>query len=544
MSYTILESNPIIENETVNDNINVNENDIEDQIITELNKWINDDKIEFNEEYSIDVICGKGYTKVLNWWIQFKLKAEIKHSKSIAFGIPLFLYNFFTKRTIFSERFDILYTEDAINNAAINGRVDILEMLFNTNNMKIKLGNNAIDLASSKGHINVLNWFLENQQIKFTYSTNALIWAIENNEIDIFKWWLKAACDHNVILLYNIDTFLTVIANGNIDLLKLWLSKSKNRILISDVQLSTRMLNKIKKQNKKNYLDDKVRYITHDYSHDNLIKTKDYIELWYNDDVYNEALSTKNFEIIRLIFEGTGSNCNYNGTYIDNISNDGLIDILEFLRPIKLIYINAIDDASANGNYDVLKWWLKSHVPRIYTQKAMDKASALGYIDILDLWVTNASYNRLSYSSNALTYASLNGYLTVLEWWIKKRNNLKLVADEKVIHYAFEKRNDMILFWWYYHNDLFNFKFTDEMMVICLQYENFYNDLIYTNVTSLINEPEFECSICCDSEDSSKKIGQLKCGHKFHIKCINQWTSLRKICPYCTQQIQIFEDFI
>lgn len=42
------------------------------------------------------------------------------------------------------------------------------------------------------------------------------------------------------------------------------------------------------------------------------------------------------------------------------------------------------------------------------------------------------------------------------------------------------------------------------------------------------------CVICCD-ELGSKKHGQLKCGHKFHKKCIEQWmeVSAHKDCPIC-----------
>ena len=49
------------------------------------------------------------------------------------------------------------------------------------------------------------------------------------------------------------------------------------------------------------------------------------------------------------------------------------------------------------------------------------------------------------------------------------------------------------------------------------------------------NEKDY-CVICCE-ELGKGKHGELKCGHKFHKKCIKQWmeVSAHKDCPTCRE---------
>lgn len=52
------------------------------------------------------------------------------------------------------------------------------------------------------------------------------------------------------------------------------------------------------------------------------------------------------------------------------------------------------------------------------------------------------------------------------------------------------------------------------------------------------------CAICCDrfcrkrKRKTKKKtrIGVLKCGHEYHVKCIKEWLLKKNICPLCRAQ--------
>lgn len=45
------------------------------------------------------------------------------------------------------------------------------------------------------------------------------------------------------------------------------------------------------------------------------------------------------------------------------------------------------------------------------------------------------------------------------------------------------------------------------------------------------------CSICLESKRWYQDIRTLKCGHKFHINCIVNWTNLQLSCPECRIEI-------
>jgi hypothetical protein len=41
------------------------------------------------------------------------------------------------------------------------------------------------------------------------------------------------------------------------------------------------------------------------------------------------------------------------------------------------------------------------------------------------------------------------------------------------------------------------------------------------------------CVICLKSKRFYQDIRELKCGHRFHLKCIYNWSHLKKSCPLC-----------
>lgn len=46
------------------------------------------------------------------------------------------------------------------------------------------------------------------------------------------------------------------------------------------------------------------------------------------------------------------------------------------------------------------------------------------------------------------------------------------------------------------------------------------------------NKKVFECNICLES-NLNIKIRKLKCNHKFHITCIEEWLNIKQRCPLC-----------
>jgi len=56
---------------------------------------------------------------------------------------------------------------------------------------------------------------------------------------------------------------------------------------------------------------------------------------------------------------------------------------------------------------------------------------------------------------------------------------------------------------------------------------------------ALANPNLEECSICLGAMLNPRHTKTLRCGHKFHRKCIDQWTATNKSCPLCRIPIQI-----
>ena len=42
-----------------------------------------------------------------------------------------------------------------------------------------------------------------------------------------------------------------------------------------------------------------------------------------------------------------------------------------------------------------------------------------------------------------------------------------------------------------------------------------------------------ECSICLDGIQNGDQVRTLRCGHKFHAACIDEWLTVRRSCGYC-----------
>lgn len=68
--------------------------------------------------------------------------------------------------------------------------------------------------------------------------------------------------------------------------------------------------------------------------------------------------------------------------------------------------------------------------------------------------------------------------------------------------------------------------------------ENDY-DSYPSDDTEEIDELDNECTICMEFLNDYES---LKCGHKFHVQCIDEWLQNHEICPVCkTRCIPHFE---
>ena len=47
------------------------------------------------------------------------------------------------------------------------------------------------------------------------------------------------------------------------------------------------------------------------------------------------------------------------------------------------------------------------------------------------------------------------------------------------------------------------------------------------------------CAICLDDLKTGQMVKALRCSHKFHEKCINNWLKQKLLCPLCKEKIDL-----
>lgn len=47
------------------------------------------------------------------------------------------------------------------------------------------------------------------------------------------------------------------------------------------------------------------------------------------------------------------------------------------------------------------------------------------------------------------------------------------------------------------------------------------------------------CAICLDDMKTGQMVKALRCSHKFHEKCINNWLKQKLLCPLCKEKVTL-----
>ncbi|KAI9155960.1 hypothetical protein H9P43_009070 [Blastocladiella emersonii ATCC 22665] len=107
---------------------------------------------------------------------------------------------------------------------------------------------------------------------------------------------------------------------------------------------------------------------------------------------------------------------------IGRAAAEGNLDVLrawlETTGPLEYS-VNALDEASINGHFHVLKWWRTQQDPRLpmrYSTRAVDGASARGDNTMLSWWKTVCGGDLLC-TNQALDLAIQNGHVKTVKWW-------------------------------------------------------------------------------------------------------------------------------
>ncbi|KAE9603747.1 hypothetical protein Lal_00001745 [Lupinus albus] len=72
----------------------------------------------------------------------------------------------------------------------------------------------------------------------------------------------------------------------------------------------------------------------------------------------------------------------------------------------------------------------------------------------------------------------------------------------------------------------------EEALSECLK-RSFYQPLEDASGSCNEHKEDTKCSICQDEYSVADEVGSLKCEHKYHLACIQQWLRLKNWCPIC-----------
>ena len=86
-----------------------------------------------------------------------------------------------------------------------------------------------------------------------------------------------------------------------------------------------------------------------------------------------------------------------------------------------------MDDASNDGDIETLEFLKNSKLHLKYSEYAINSASMYGKVNSLEWWKNSGL--ELKYTENGMNLASVNKKINVLEWWKKSGLPLKYTGD-------------------------------------------------------------------------------------------------------------------
>ena len=216
-----------------------------------LNKILSFKQILNPTSYHMDIAAEYGHVNVLEWTIEVLLNKGLKYgidicystravNKAAANGHIKVLNWFYMQNVKYGLKFK--YDAYAIDNAAANGHIKVLDWFYehslvdykytikaDLTRIKFKYSHFAVDDASKNGHIDILNWFLNHFQNNLKYGTDAIDGASFNTHIDVLDWWLNSGLKlkYTEASMDRIEKNISFFFPEREDVLNWWLNASK-----------------------------------------------------------------------------------------------------------------------------------------------------------------------------------------------------------------------------------------------------------------------------------------------------------------------------
>lgn len=117
----------------------------------------------------------------------------------------------------------VKFAQHSLDKACARGFVNILDIC--TSHKNVQFSPNAMDIASENGQIGVLQWFLDNRRNrrKLAYSPQSIEKALLSGRFDVFDWWIQ----HNLTHRCSSYWIESALKKGHFDAASKWIACPK-----------------------------------------------------------------------------------------------------------------------------------------------------------------------------------------------------------------------------------------------------------------------------------------------------------------------------
>jgi hypothetical protein len=365
-------------------------------------KWIWEHRPDDFDELTIQEAAGGGHFEIVKW-----IEENTKNPKFQFIIDKLPLSRKFNEIVGFLQKYKIYgFTEQAFDNAALQGDLDTLKWLYNNNTDQISCTDIKFEYVAQSGNIEVVKW-LDQIDCEFDVTDEVIEIAVKNNHLDFIKYLCEIdSCYHALVPKCATD-------EGKTEILE-YMMEQRSCFQFRNIIYEETSLSALK------WMHKNKPHLFQSPNGSQLGSTMDKLSqyglldclIWMH---HNRTEGCTTYAM------------DHAGLHSQHPADT--LEIIEWLHHNRTegCTIKAMDTAARRGDLSTLKFLHKNRTEGC-SSHAMDGAAENGHLLIL-AWL---HHNRTEGCTiNALHMATANEHLKVVEWLTKNRPEDERKKEEK-----------------------------------------------------------------------------------------------------------------